>query len=110
MGSALLDDLLAAGGRLWEGGPHRRVYFDEETLQTWAGLWIHRYGTGNISQATQDGEHISNAQARRILASINGAYYDLNAHCVRWPGGRPSEHRARIEEAVKRYLADKVEF
>lgn len=54
--------LVNMGGKRWEGGPHRRIYLPLAL----SGLKISRYGTGNISSASLDGEKISNAKAREL--------------------------------------------
>lgn len=48
-----------------------RIYFDARDF----GLEISRYKTGNISHAKVNGEWISNAEGRRLLAAKS--YYDL---------------------------------
>lgn len=75
---AIVRDLEARGGKLWEAYGKRRMYFDPATL---LGLRVTRYGTGNISSATRHGEKISNAAAREMIDAK--AYIDLaTMQCV----------------------------
>lgn len=67
--------LTKLGGRLWEKGSMRRIYFND--LERWMGLTISRYNTGNISGARLNGERISNSQARRMLNAIDKLWFDL---------------------------------
>jgi hypothetical protein len=71
----LIDRLKALGGSLWEKGAFRRVYFNDAAALI--GLKYQTYKTGNISNATQNGEEISNAEARRILDRVGKVYFDL---------------------------------
>lgn len=68
--------LTKIGGRLWEKGSMRRIYFND--LEQWMGLTINRYNTGNISSARVNGERISNSQARRMLNAIDKLWFDLD--------------------------------
>jgi len=70
--------LIASGGKLWERGEHRRLYFND--LMGLYGLEVDRYNTGNISHATLDGEQISNSSARQIADMLGWGkfWYDLN--------------------------------
>lgn len=69
------EALTKIGGRLWEKGGMRRIYFND--LEQWMGLTISRYNTGNISGARVNGERISNSQARKMLNSIDKLWFDL---------------------------------
>lgn len=69
------EALTKIGGRLWEKGGMRRIYFND--LEQWMGLTISRYNTGNISGARINGERISNSQARRMLNGIDKLWFDL---------------------------------
>lgn len=55
----------AAGAKRWTKNGYDRLYINAETL----GLMYERYNTGSIRTATWCGESISNADARRLLAS-----------------------------------------
>lgn len=57
--------LLEAGGKRWSKYGKDRIYIDVETL----GLEVEYYKTGNVRNATWQGERISNADARRLLGS-----------------------------------------
>lgn len=72
-----LEQLTAAGGKLWEKNGMRRVYFN--SLQTRLGLDVTRYGTGNISSASLKGESISNSRARELVFCCENSkiWYDL---------------------------------
>lgn len=72
-----IEQLVQVGGKLWEKGNMRRVYFND--LAEWYGLDCSYYNSGNISSARLDGEPISNSQARRIAGELAMAkfWYDL---------------------------------
>lgn len=57
--------LEAAGFNRWTKGNMDRLYVNAQTL----GLEVSYYKTGNVSSATWQGERISNADARRLLAT-----------------------------------------
>ena len=57
--------LLEAGGNRWSKYGKDRIYIDVKTL----GLEVSYYKTGNVCNATWQGEGISNADARRLLGS-----------------------------------------
>jgi len=71
--------LTEIGGRQWQKGDMNRMYFNADVVYEAIGLEMTRYGTGNISSAMLRGEHISNAEAKRIIAGIPTLYYDLTA-------------------------------
>lgn len=95
---AIVRELEARGGRLWEAYGKRRMYFDPAAL---LGLRITRYGTGNISSATHHGEKISNARAREMIDAK--AYIDLaTMQCVvrgRWSDEIQGALQALLAEA-----------
>ncbi|BFP50050.1 hypothetical protein KCMC57_64180 (plasmid) [Kitasatospora sp. CMC57] len=76
------DTMTAIGGNRWQRNGMDRVY-----LNDWAdlaGLAISRYGTGNISSASWQGENISNSQAGKLLGSIDKVWFDAadgELHC-----------------------------
>lgn len=72
-----IEQLIAAGGKLWESGDRRRAYFND--LAALIGFEVHRYGTGNISSAYLDGEHVSNTRATSLETSLRFAklWFDL---------------------------------
>jgi hypothetical protein len=71
MKDATIKKYEAAGFKRWTKNGLDRLYIDAEAL----GLEVERYGTGNVKSATWQGEKVSNADARRILASK--AYIDV---------------------------------
>jgi uncharacterized protein YjbI with pentapeptide repeats len=66
--TATLDQLLAAGGSLWEKGDLRRIYFNN--LADLFGLKLSHYNTGNVSGAELDGMTISNTEGKRIASDL----------------------------------------
>ena len=78
--------LVSLGGREWAKGAHHRVYLSEAMACRALGLVVTRYGSGNVSSATLDGEKISNGTARELLREIYGLYYDVTA--AKFIGGR----------------------
>lgn len=69
------EQLVAAGGKLWEKGSYRRVYFNKDEIinicDVFAELDCNRVA----------GEKISNTTRRQYMETINGGlYYDLSSH------------------------------
>lgn len=64
-------------GKEWRSGDKHRVYFNN--LPELFGLKTNRYNTGNISDATLDGEPISNSKASRIIEGFRNTkiWYDV---------------------------------
>lgn len=89
------SDLIGVGGRLWERGSMRRVYFND--VGRFIGLDVTRYSTGNIQSATLNGEHISNTKARKMLDSLGKVYFDLV---------KGEWSHAEIGEAIEREVAN----
>lgn len=90
-----LDTLLLAGGKLWESGPRRRVYFNN--LTGLIGLTVTRFGTGNVSHATLDGEIYANGRATELIDALACAklWYDLTDNLWRLRGhGATRDHSA----------------
>ena len=80
------DKLETLGGKYWEKGERRRVYFDAPACAKLVGLDVSCYNTGNISSASLAGEPISNSAAGKMIDSWKsaGLYVDLsdmNFHC-----------------------------
>lgn len=63
------------GGKYWEKGNYRRVYFNGEDILEKAGLKVKYYNTGNISSATFRGNAISNSEARRMFQTFSGKFF-----------------------------------
>lgn len=72
-----VEQLEQVGGKLWEKGNMRRVYFNN--LAEWYGLTTKHYNTGNISYAEVDGERISNSSARELSYNLSWGkvWYDF---------------------------------
>lgn len=79
MNETTATKLIEAGGKLWEKNGMRRIYFDADLVFKNAGLHVSHYNTGNISNATINGEKISNSEAKRIIAAISFCklWYDI---------------------------------
>lgn len=71
-----VENMVAIGGSRWQRGDMDRVYFND--WPEFAGIETTRYGTGNISSATYQGEGISNSQGYKLLGSIDKLYFDVN--------------------------------
>lgn len=70
-----VETMTAIGGNRWQRGDMDRVYLNNWT--TLAGLETSRYGTGNISGATYQGDGISNRQAGLIAGAIDKVWFDV---------------------------------
>ena len=75
------DRLISVGGKLWERGSMKRIYFN--SLYDFAEFSYNTYGTGNISSATISGDSISNNMARKIATKldVSKVFYDCNENC-----------------------------
>jgi len=75
----IIARLQTLGGRMWEKGQYRRIYFNMRLVHDYMGLNVQYYNTGNVSGATLAGERISNSEARRIISALDDCkiYYDL---------------------------------
>lgn len=105
-----IQQLVAVGGKLWEKGDMRRVYFNN--LAEWYGLDCSYYNSGNISSAQLDGERISNSHARELSARLDmgkfwydaneGAFYGrgLNAHDLNKIAGRIRTRVSALSEQI----------
>lgn len=102
-----IEQLEKVGGKLWEKGAMRRVYFND--LPALVGLEIDSYGTGNIANARENGEKISNAEAGRVIAGLGRVWYDLEKGAFFHRAGdfaKPDyvDYGARAIEAIKAKL------
>jgi hypothetical protein len=96
------------GGKLWEKGDYRRIYFNIELVEKFIKLNVNYYNTGNISSATLDGKEISNSEARRIISGIDKIYYDFTDEKFHWT----SDYDGYVKEFCKMLrisLNEKVE-
>ena len=86
------EQMIAAGGRLWERDGMTRVYFND--LAARIGFDYTVGGKrGFISSASLRGERLSNNKANDLRLAIDGAkiYYDAaddQIHTARYDGGK----------------------
>lgn len=92
----LVDRLCQNGGKKWQKGGHHWVYFNN--LAELYGLHTKHYGTGNVSYATLDGEHISNNGARQILGNLQFAKVWYNCQTGQF------EHQGLTATAAERIV------
>ena len=87
MTSMTTTQLTQAGGREWQSGDRRRVYFND-LASRWPRLQVTRYGTGNVSRATLDGKQISNSRASRLLTDLDTGklHFDVVDGQWHWQG------------------------
>ena len=72
------ETLIKAGGKIWERGSMRRVYFND--LASLIGLEVSCYRSGNIKSARfADGETISNGRAAKLFDWGAKMYFDLDS-------------------------------
>ncbi len=79
MTATITPELLAAmGGSDWTSrdGKLHRCYFND--LAPLMGLHVSMYGTGNVSGATLNGDHIANSRASELLGVLSSTklWYD----------------------------------
>ncbi len=96
------DQLINAGGKLWEKNDKHRVYFNN--IATLYGLDLGFYNTGNISSAQLDGEKISNTQARKILVDLDSGkfFFDLDDKKFHWTGIDPADINRLVKSITKK--------
>lgn len=76
-----VEDLTAMGGKLWEKGKLRRVYFNRSELMQLCNVKVSYHRTGTISNFSIGGEETSNRFGGEIMSVISGGvYYDLLNH------------------------------
>jgi hypothetical protein len=93
-----VEKLKVAGGSEWESGDNHRVYFND--LPELYGLQAERYGTGNISSATLDGQKISNSKARKIESGLSGSKVWYNVKTGKY------ESKGLSESAEKKIISN----
>lgn len=71
-----IETLEGMGANRWTKYDRDRLYL-QKILPEMIGLKISRYNTGNISDASINGEKISNSSAGRYLAGMEKTYYDI---------------------------------
>jgi hypothetical protein len=97
-----IEKLEKLGGKFWEGGSHKRVYFNADSILRNSGLEVNRYESGNISSATYKGKKISNSWAKEIINKIQYGklYYDINTDKIMHAGN----FRDISEEIINDFL------
>lgn len=73
---------LLSTGKLWEKGAHSRIYFDRFEVAKALGFVWESYKSGSIKSASFGDEEISNSKMGRVLASLDGAFYDNHAKTI----------------------------
>ena len=74
-----IEQLTQIGGKYWQGGEKRRVYFNN--LYEFAGVEeMEFYGTGSIKRVVRNGHVMSNNAARKLSVQLDtmDLWYDLN--------------------------------
>jgi len=97
------NKLLEIGGKEWKKKGHR-IYLNMPVFERF-GLHIERYNTGNISYAELDGEKMSNSAARKVLAQLDGAYYDVERDEIKTSFGR-EETAKDIVRKIREYIEE----
>lgn len=69
-----IETMVAIGGNRWQRGDKDRVYINN--WPEFAGLETSHYKTGNIADASYQGEGISNSQASKILGALDKVWFD----------------------------------
>lgn len=75
---AQIEGLIAKGAVRWTKFGRDRIYFNSAAKKI-INLKLSYYKTGNISNASLDGDRISNCEAKKILASLNSSYIDVTS-------------------------------
>lgn len=96
---------LKAGGKYWEKGDKKRVYFNLNPADI--GLRYALYKSGWIKTATLDNKPISNSEARRILSALRDfkVYLDLEDGEIKYsPSYIISRYADMLVDAVRKKL------
>ena len=95
------QEALKAIGSEWQKGNYHRIYFND--LGSRLGIETNRYNTGNISSATQDGERISNSQAKRVLGRCvySKFWYDVPTDTYYSKGELTADDCKRIKASIE---------
>ncbi len=97
----IIKVLTENGGKVWEKGTMRRVYFNPQAVMK---LEINRYNTGNIRSATCQGERISNSEAYRAIDTK--VWYDLGDGKFHWrSSGLHSVCSSALDSFIERMQA-----
>lgn len=84
----------ASNGKVYD-----RIYFNATDL----GMEVSYYKTGNVSNATINGESISNCEARRVMGSK--AYFDLTDNTLHMDDKMERYFGSKIKEEVAELMA-----
>ena len=103
------EGMVAIGGKEWQKGDRRRIYYNR-----WSeliGLSIERYKSGNIRSAKLDDYYVSNSEGGRLLGSVDGVYWDCTTGqlMIKWGWSTPreltrDELKERIVSGIKRAI------
>ena len=74
--SEQLDSLLALGAQRWQKYGKDRLYL-RNAIDGIFGIKAEFYGSGNVSNVTQNGGHMSNNQYKKLHFALNDAYIDM---------------------------------
>lgn len=96
------------GGSRWQKGEHDRVYIN--SLGQWYGIDTSRYGTGNISSATLDGERISNGQAKKLLGYLAYAKLWWDVKAERWSVKTLDYEMEQVSKMVREVIVPRIEL
>lgn len=95
----MIDNLTELGANRWTKAGRDRLYIKKAAPEL-IGLRYKRYGTGNISDAQINGEHISNSACGRILSNLDKAFIDLKTGEIVLPLNDKDGLEEKIEEAL----------
>lgn len=95
----MIDNLTELGANRWTKAGRDRLYIKKAAPEL-IGLRYKRYGTGNISDAQINGEHISNSACGRILSNLDKAFIDLKTGEIVLPNNDKDDLETKIEEAL----------
>lgn len=97
-----VETMTAIGGNEWERYGKHRVYFDAP-VETFAGLELAYYKSGNICGAWLGDEKVSNAEGGRLAGAVAKLYFDAadgKLH-IQWGYGEPrSLTRAELADRI----------
>lgn len=98
--------LVAAGGRRWEGhNGDVRFYFNLD-LPALLGWEIHRYNTGNVSSASKDGARVGNTKAAAAMSRLSSAKFWFEVADAKFlQRGLTDSEAASVKQAVIEAIA-----
>lgn len=77
MSENIVEKFIGMGADRWTKYGKDRLYFNTREFLNNIGLCFEEYNSGNISNATLNGEKISNSKCRKLIGYFNNMWYNI---------------------------------